>query len=313
MKSKIITTCILVVIVITTTILAVNVNEEKHTKFNIVTSFYPMYVATLNVTDGIDSIEVSNLTYQTTGCIHDYVLTTSELVTLSKADVLVINGAGMEGFMDKVISNFDDLDIIDASSGIKLIYNECEQDEHYEHEEHLGHNHETNPHIFVSVKNYIKQVQNICDALVKIDCLNKEKYEANTKTYISKLEELEKEVNSTMLMIKDKDIVTFHNTFDYFANDYGLNVVGVIENEHGKTPSAGEIGTLIENIKSEGVRAIFVEPEYSLKLVDMVAKDTEAKVYMLNPITSGDNNKDEYINIMRENLSVLKEALSGKE
>lgn len=309
MKSKIITICVLVVVIITTIILAVNVNEEKDTKFNIVTSFYPMYVATLNVTDGIDGVTVSNLTSQTTGCIHDYVLTTSELVTLAKADVLVINGAGMEGFMDKVISNFDSLDIIDTSNGIDIIHSECEEEGHDEYVGYAHHNHETNPHIFTSVKNYIKQAQNICDELVKIDSANKEKYESNTKAYIAKLEDLEQDIAAAMTTINSKNIVTFHNTFDYFARDYGLNVVGIIENEHGKTPSAGEIATLIESIKSNNIKAIFVEPEYSLKIVDTISKEAGAKVYVLNPVTSGKNNRDEYINIMRENLNVLKEAL----
>lgn len=305
MKSKIITVCILIAIIVITTILAVSVNEEKDSKFNIVTSFYPMYVATLNITDGVENVSVKNLTQQTTGCIHDYVLTTSELVALATADVLVINGAGMEGFMDKVISNFDELDIIDSSNGIDVIHVECEE----EHNSHEGHNHETNPHIFVSVKNYIKQVQNICDELVKVDSKNKEKYEENTKAYIAKLEELEQDIANTISTLNSKNIVTFHNTFDYFAKDYGLNVIGVIENEHGKTPIAGEIAVLIESIKHNNVKAIFVEPEYSIKLVDTISKETGAKVYMLNPVTSGENNKDEYINIMRENLNELKEAL----
>lgn len=307
MKSKIITICILIAIVITTIILAINVNEEKDTKFNIVTSFYPMYVATLNITDGVEDVAVSNLTSQTTGCIHDYVLTTSELVTLAKADALVINGAGMEGFMDKVISNFQSLDIIDASSGIEVIQDKCELEQ--EHEHHEKHNHEINPHVFVSVKNHIKQVQNICNELVKIDSENKEKYEENTREYIAKLEKLEKDIAENMAGLNNKNIVTFHNTLEYFAKDYELNVVGVIENEHGKTPSAGEIATLIEIIKNNNVKSIFVEPEYSLKLVDTIAKETGAKVYMLNPVTSGKNNKDEYINIMSQNLRVLKEAL----
>ena len=162
---------------------------------------------------------------------------------------------------------------------------------------------------YQSVKNYIKQVQNICDELVKIDGMNKEKYASNTKAYIAKLQKLEQEISTNMAELNSKNIVTFHNTFDYFAHDYGLKVVGVVENEHGKTPSAGEIATLIENIKDNNVQAIFVEPEYSLKLVDTISKETGAKVYMLNPVTSGENNKDEYINIMRENLNVLKEAL----
>ena len=308
MKNKIITACILFVLIIGTIIFAINVSEQKDSKFNIVTSFYPMYVATLNITDGVENINVKNLTQQVTGCIHDYVLTTSELVTLAKADVLVINGAGMEGFMDKVISNFEELNIIDSSEGITIMHNECKE-QHDEHNSHEEHNHEINPHIFVSVKNYIKQVQNICDELIKADSLNKEKYIANTQAYIAKLEMLDKDITEIATTLKNKSIVTFHNTFDYFARDYGLTVMGTIENEHGKTPSAGEIATLVEDIRNNDIKAIFVEPEYSLKIVNTIAKETKVEIYMLNPITSGENDKEEYINIMKENLKTLKEAL----
>ena len=305
MKSKIVMIGIFIVLVVITSILAINVNEQKESKFNIVTSFYPMYVATLNITDGIDDVYVNNLTSSVGGCIHDYVLSTTELVTLAKADVLVINGAGMESFMDKVFSNFDNLQIIDTSTGIDIIHANCEE----LHHDHEGHNHETNAHIFVSVKNYIKQVQNICDKLVKIDSANAEKYIQNTKKYIAKLEELETQIQIVMNKINNKNIVTFHNTFDYFAADYGLNIIGTIENEHGKTPSASEIAQLIEDMKEHNVQAIFVEPEYNIKIVNAISKETGAKIYELNAITYGKNNKDEYINIMKNNLTVLKEAL----
>ena len=305
MKSKIIMITIFVVLLVVTTIFAINVNEEQETKFNIVTSFYPMYIATLNITDGIDNVSVKNLTSDMGGCIHDYVLSTTELVTLAKADTLVINGAGMEGFMDKVISNFDSIDIIDSSVGIDVMHNECAE----EHHEDAGHSHEINTHIFVSIKNYIKQVQNICDRLSEIDSINADRYEQNTALYIDKLQKLEQEAESTMATINNRNIVTFHSTFDYFAKDYALNVIGTIENEHGKTPSAGEVAELVDKIKQNNAKAIFVEPDYNIKIVDALAKETGIKVYTLNPVTSGTNDKDEYVNIMRENLNVLKEAL----
>lgn len=308
MKSKIITICLLMALLGITVILSINVNEQKESKFNIATSFYPMYIATLNITEGVEDITIKNLTQQTTGCIHDYVLTTSELVTLAKADVLIINGASMEEFMDKVISNFSNLRIIDASKGIDVIQLECDE-HHDEHNEYEEHHHEINPHVFVSIKNYIKQVQNICDELVKLDTQNAETYKQNTEVYISKLEKLSLDIGKNIAKLNYTNIVTFHNSFDYFAREYGLNVIGYIENEHGQSPSAHDIAALVENIKSNNVKAIFVEPGYNIKLVNVIAKEAGVNIYVLNPVTSGDNNKDEYINIMKQNLAVLKEAL----
>ena len=314
MKKKIIIVSILLVLVLLTIILAVQEDTKNDEKFNIVTSFYPMYIATLNITDGIDDVRVANLTSEVSGCIHDYVLTTTELVKLTKADVLVVNGAGMESFMDKIITNFNSLNIIDASEDIELIYEHCEESEDENKSEnmheHHDHNHEVNSHVFVSVRNHIKQVENICSKLVKIDYKNKDKYEENTKIYIEKLKVLEKDIIENIKSIKNTNIITFHNSFEYFAQEYGLNIIEVIEKEHGEMPSAGELARIIQSAKMSGVNVIFVEPEYNVKTVSSIAKEIGAKIYVLNPVTNGEKNKDEYLNIMRKNLNVLKEALS---
>ena len=89
--------------------------------FRIVTSFYPMYIAAINITQGIEGVEVVNMTKPQTGCLHDYQLSTGDLTTLEKADAFVVNGAGMEAFLDKVIRQQKNLKLIDASKNIPLL------------------------------------------------------------------------------------------------------------------------------------------------------------------------------------------------
>lgn len=91
------------------TLLATGCAAQKDGQTTIVTSFYPMYVLTLNVTDGVDGVTVQNMAEQNVGCLHDYQLQTRDMVALEGADALVINGGGMEQFMDKVISLRADL------------------------------------------------------------------------------------------------------------------------------------------------------------------------------------------------------------
>ena len=121
--------------------------------FHIVTSFYPMYVAAINITDGIDGVDVYNMTKPQTGCLHDYQLMTEDMKTLEKADAFIINGAGMEDFMDKVTEQQKKLAVIDASRGITLLHDE-EGD---------------NPHVWLSVTDAIQQVRNIADQLKEAD------------------------------------------------------------------------------------------------------------------------------------------------
>jgi len=269
---------------------------SKEDKLTIVSSFYPMYISLLNITDGIDNVELKNMTEPTTGCLHDYSITTENMKTLEGADIFVINGAGMESFMDKVTAEVPDLKTVDASKGIDLIKGEGEEGD--------------NPHVWVSISENIKQVENIRDQLMTLDPNNKDKYKENADKYIEKLEVEKDTMHEGLDNIKNKDIITFHEAFPYFAREFNLNIVGVIEREPGSEPDAKELQETIEKVKELKVKALFAEPQYSPKAAQSIATETGSKVYTLDPAVSGPLEKDAYINIMESNLKVLKEALS---
>lgn len=132
---------------------------QKDGQTTIVTSFYPMYVLTLNVTDGVDGVTVQNMAEQNVGCLHDYQLQTRDMVALEGADALVINGGGMEQFMDKVISLRADLPVIDASEGIEMF----PSDEEHDHDAHGHDDHDElyNAHVWLDPNRAMIQVQNI--------------------------------------------------------------------------------------------------------------------------------------------------------
>lgn len=292
-------------------------------KFNIVTSFYPMYVATANIVDGVEDVELRNLTATTTGCLHDYQLTTANMVTLSTADVLIINGGGMESFIEKAVDTYESLAIVDASEGIL----ETHAHEHESHDEESdsmldnsninndnskhehSHEHGANAHIWVSISMHIKQVENIKNELVKLDSKNAEKYIQNANNYISKLEELKLEMHEKLDDVENKQIVTFHEAFEFFAEEYDLEIAAVIEREPGTYPSAGELARIIDLVKSKDIKAIFVEPQYSRSAADTIARETKVKVYTLDPIVTGNLDKDAYLNLMKNNMETLEKAL----
>jgi zinc transport system substrate-binding protein len=266
-------------------------------KLNIVTSFYPIYIATANIVDGIEDVELTNLASPTIGCLHDYQLTTKDMVTLETADVFIINGAGMEAFLDKVVTNYNNLNIINASEGIETIKN--------------AENAETalNAHVWVSITNHIKQVENIRDKMIELDQKNADKYMQNAEDYINRLNDLKVEMHNGLDNLESKDIVTFHEAFNYFANEFGLNIIAVIESEPGVEPSAGELAIIIEKIRNSNAKAIFVEPQYSKTSSDVIARELGIKIYTLDPVVTGDLNKNSYIDIMRSNLENLIKAL----
>ncbi|MBP3914937.1 MULTISPECIES: metal ABC transporter substrate-binding protein [unclassified Clostridium] len=315
----------LLILLITTSLLFIgcnnNTNSNKTTDddtLNIVTSFYPLYISTINITKDIPNVSVTNMTKSQTGCLHDYQLTPQDLKTLENADILVVNGAGMESFLDSIISQYPDLQIINATEGLDLLeddthsHDDHEHDDEDEHAEDHDHEHEYNAHVWVSVTGNIDEVKNISSQLEVLDPENKTAYEANTNTYVSKLEDLKNEMHVELDNLPNKDIITFHEAFPYFAEEFNLNIAGVIEIEPDSEPSAKEIEEIINTIKTKNIKALFTEPQYSSKIAETIATETGATVYELDPIVTGDANPDaydDYINKMKKNLDVLKEAL----
>ena len=253
------------------------------------------------------------MTKSQTGCLHDYQLTPQDLKTLENADILVVNGAGMESFLDSIISQYPNLKIINATEGLDLLEDDThshDNDEH-DHDEH-DHDHEYNAHVWVSVTGNIEEVKNISSQLENLDPENKASYEANANTYIAKLEDLKSEMHEELDNLPNRDIITFHEAFPYFAEEFNLNIAGVIEIEPDSEPSAKEIENIINTVKEKNIKALFTEPQYSSKVAETIAVETGATVYELDPIVTGDstpNAYDDYINKMKKNLDVLKEAL----
>lgn len=269
---------------------------KKDGELRIVTSFYPMYIATANITKGVEGVQVTNMTKPQTGCLHDYQLSTDDMKTLENADIFVANGAGMEAFMDKIIKEYKNLQIIDASKDIDL----------------LEENGEANPHVWLDVNNAIKQVENISQQLCDADPHHAEAYKANTAVYVGKLKELQAEMNNELKDIAHRDIVTFHEAFPYFAQEFNLNIVKVIEREPGTEPSPQELENIIKDVNKLSSKILFTEPQYSPAAAETIARETGADIYTLDPIVTGEANEqalDAYINTMKQNAQILRDAL----
>lgn len=300
--------------IILTVLLAVNftscTRKTNSNKLKLVTSFYPIYIMALNITDGVDKVELVNMAEQNTGCLHDFQLRTEDMKNIESANALIINGAGMESFLDKILEEIPNKPIIDSSIGIDLLKSEGHHhDEDGDHDDHDDNS--VNPHIWVSISNYIEQVKNISEGIISLDPENKEKYKKNTENYISKLSKLSDEMHNGLNDIAKRDIITLHESFDYFANEFNLNIEAVINHEPNTEPSSKEIKETIEVINKEGNNIpLFVEPQYPSTSAEIISRETGAKVYMLDSCVTGDISKNAYMEAMKKNLSVLKEALS---
>ena len=278
----------------------------------VVTSFYPIYLFALNLTEGIEGVEVHNMADVNTGCLHDYQLQTGDMKLLAKADVFLINGAGMESYLPSVTGAFPALKVTDASQGIELLCAEEEPDGHHDHDhDHAG---AYNAHVWLDAANAQMMVSNLAQGLMDAMPDKAEAVAANRDAYLARLETLDQQLQETLAGLPRKDIITFHEAFPYFANAYGLNVAAVVNRDPSDALSPARLAELVRTVKELGTPPLFVEPQYEDVAARTLANETGAKIYELDPVVTGPAqgvSLSYYEDVMLQNMNVLVEALGN--
>ncbi|MBS7359324.1 MAG: zinc ABC transporter substrate-binding protein [Oscillospiraceae bacterium] len=270
-------------------------------------SFYPVYVFTLNLLNGIDGVEVRCMAEQNIGCLHDYSLTAKDVRLLEDAQVLVINGAGMEGFIEEVYRNAENLRIIDSSAGIELL---CNSEEHsHEDKEDGEHHHEENSHIWLSLNNAKTQVENIKKSLVEAFPEYEKEISSNYNSYIKRINRLEEVRDGYSKEISGKTAISFHSAYEYLAAETGLVILDTVESDEGGEPSAKKLTELCEEIEHHSIKALFTEPTYEGNAADILSAETGVEVFVLNPVTKGDGSLTSYEDIMKSNYEIIYKAV----
>lgn len=262
-------------------------------RFTVLTSFYPMYILTVNVAEGVPGVAVTNLTKPFTGCLHDYSLSPGDMERILKSDALVVNGGGMENFLARALAASPKLRVIEAGAGLSPL---------------LSDNGQTNSHFWLSVSNAAVEVQAIASGLSKCDPQNAAAYQSNAAVYRKRLLALDAEIRGSLAPYRGMPVVTFHEAFPYFAREYGIRLAASVEREPGSEPSAAELARTIAAIRSLHVKAVFAEPQYSTRSAETIARETGVALRTLDPVVTGPMDAGAYERAMRSNLSVLLES-----
>ena len=259
----------------------------------VVASFYPVYVTALNVIAGVPGVEVSNLTSPHLGCLHDYQLTAGDVRQLADADLLLANGAGLEPFLGKLARESPGLRVVEVSEGVPLM--------------------DGNSHVWVSFDGARRQTDHVVSALAAAAPQHADAFRANGEAYKAQLTALEQRMRAALAPFAGTPIVTFHGAFPYFARDFHLETAGVIEREPGTEPSARQLADTVKLVRERGVKALFAEPQFSDRSAQVIARETGAKVYELDPVVTGPSEPEAargaWLAAMERNLAVLQDAL----
>ncbi len=255
----------------------------------IVASFYPLYEFASEVAG--DMADVSLLVPRGVEP-HDWEPSIREIQRVQDADMVVINGAGFEGWLDRIDTAGSGVEIIDSSRGVQYIIHESGA---------------ADPHVWLSPVLAQKQVQNIADSLKRIDPENTAYYQANADGLVQRLISLDDEIRETLSGCRT-DFVAFHDAFSYFAAEYGLvqhNIVG--QGPHGE-PTSGDLERLITLAREKDIRVIFTEEAVDARTSGVIADEIGGSVMTLSTLEIAEAGSS-YVDRMERNLDSLEAAL----
>ncbi|RKZ29865.1 zinc ABC transporter substrate-binding protein, partial [bacterium] len=194
-----------------------------------------------------------------------YEPTANQLDAIAQAALIIKAGSGVH-FENKWINRIAGFNrniiVVDASNGIKLIEND--------------------PHIWLSLKNAEIIVHNICDRLITIDGKNREYYIRNSKNYINRLSELDRDIHHMFDGIDMRGFIVYHPSWSYFARDYGLEQIS-IENA-GKEATAKDIERMIKKATEYNLSTVFISPQFDSKSAEVVANEISGTIISLDPL-----------------------------
>ena len=295
-------------------------------ELNVLCTTFPIHLITRNVAQGRAGVDLQLMLPAGMGCPHDYALTPQDLRKIAAADVLVVNGLGLEEFLGAPVETANpDVETVDSSAGIPNLLEYAHEhsgaEEEHDHEaeadpghaEHdHGHHHHTgvNPHLFASPRQAARIALNVAAGLSKADPEGAGVYFRNAQAYADRLNALADEMAALGRTLKNNRIVEPHGVFDYLARDMGLEVVAVLR-PHGQEPSAAEMLELVRTLRAKQAGAIFTEPQYPAKVGAALARETGLPTATLDPVATGPDEAplDYYETAMRQNMETLRATL----
>lgn len=247
---------------------------------------------------------------------HSFQPTPQDMARVADAQIIFSNGAGLETFLQELLENSgSQARQVEVSQGITLLEATAhethdEGDDHAEQDEHAG-----DPHVWMDPNNVLVWVDRIESTLVEIDPENAPLYQKNADAYRQELAELDQWITQQVSQIaqSNRELVTDHQMFVYFAERYGFEQIGAIIPGYSTLaePSAIELAQLEDAVRKLNVKAILVGNTVNPSLAQRVANDTGTQLvfFYSGSLTGADGPAATYVNYMRFNVNAIVEAL----
>jgi zinc transport system substrate-binding protein len=297
---------ILVAIIVVGTIAGLYLSNNispSSSKLKVIATFYPLYDFAQNI--GGDKVDVSILVPETVD-VHDFEPTPSSIAAVASANVIIYNGAGLEPWIQEIISASENTNLVkvDSSQGIQLLP--------VSPQFQRG-NETVDPHIWLSPVLAKQQVNNILQGLIAADPADSQYFTQNTQTYQAKLDDLNNQAINATTDTATRYFVTFHEAFAYFANQYNITQIP-IAGPFQEEPTPSDIQNVINSINQYHLLYVGYESLENPAISQSISTQTSATLIEMNPIegltadqkAAGNN----YITLMQQDINNIHLALS---
>lgn len=300
MKKNIIAILLVVIMLLGTFTLSGCKNNNNDDALTIYTSFYPIYDLTLKIVG--NKANIVNLVGSGEEA-HHYELTPKQAVALeNEADLIIINGLDMEHFiedlsqpiLDKVFVASDGLETIEMDTGLGTT--------------------KTDPHIWLSIRNSKKMMENIKNHMIILDADNAEYYENNYEKYAILFDALDNAYINAIANFTTNSIIVSHKAFGYLTNDYGLNQISISGLETDGEANPQTVIDIKNYIIDNNITVVYYQEEMNSTIASAIAEQTSATIERLQTVESLSKTQldsgDDYLSVMAENLLALIKHLS---
>jgi zinc/manganese transport system substrate-binding protein len=244
---------------------------------------------------------------------HVYEPKPADAQALSHAQVFFVNGLGFEGWLDRLVEATGFAGpVVVASEGVKT--HAMAEEEH----DHAGHDHgETDPHAWQSLKNGLLYVKNVAAGLCAVDPDGCAVYEANAAEYSAEISALDAKVIADIDTVPEaqRKVITTHDAFGYFGEEYGVTFLAPEGISTDSEASAADVGKLIEQIRADGVKALFIENMSDGRLIQQIASETGVTVggeLYADALSEPGEGAASYLDMFKHNVELLVPAMAGK-
>ncbi len=284
----------------------------KPEKIKVATTIFPLQDIVQNIAQ--DKIEVINI-LPSGASPHTFEVTPSQIKALEDTQIIFTIGHGLDDWTKDITQSLEEMKIYSVDSNISFqeIKDHHGHDEKENQEEEGFHQDDEatsnlDPHYWLSFKNGKIIAANITDALIELDPSNKEFYFQNLKKYDQRIDQAFLESFQKIEKLNQRELIVFHESWNYFVQDFNLEIVGVFEPTPGKEPSPQDLANLQKTVSEHNIKVIFSEPQLSPETIKPFVKDLELKLYVLDPL-GGVAERNSYLDLLLYNANTISEAL----